>query len=255
MLQSQEQVKVKKLLIEAITTLCKNGLSYQTEFCIEGLLGITLDNKDILLVNIKENVKSGDMKFDITPEACSSLNSDLSTSEAPYNTLVPVPIGIIPKRRKKRKSSNVSKRKIETVESPINEYKDYDCLTQDQESAFRACAGDVDATKHLTNHFDDIPQLGDSEYISLTYEDCDKDHISDTSAHSNALHKDEGYNQTSSLQQSPRISLGGDEIPLDLGLHADLPGNLSVVWDEPNMEMPVNLSEQLKQEVNTPRFC
>ncbi len=40
--------------------LCKNGLTFKSEFSIEGLLGITLDNDDIFLVNIKECVSSTD---------------------------------------------------------------------------------------------------------------------------------------------------------------------------------------------------
>ena len=55
----QDQHKIKSLLRETITLLCKNGLQYKSEFCIEGLLGITLDEKDVLLVSIKETIKEG----------------------------------------------------------------------------------------------------------------------------------------------------------------------------------------------------
>ena len=54
-----EQERVRQLLTEAITVLCKNGLKYSSKFCVEGLLGITLDDNDILLVNIKETIASG----------------------------------------------------------------------------------------------------------------------------------------------------------------------------------------------------
>ena len=52
-----ERDRVRTGLVEAITKLCKNGLHYSTELCVEGLLGITLDNKEVLLVNIKEIIK------------------------------------------------------------------------------------------------------------------------------------------------------------------------------------------------------
>ena len=52
-----ERDRVRTGLVEAITKLCKNGLNYSTELCVEGLLGITLDNKEVLLVNIKEIIK------------------------------------------------------------------------------------------------------------------------------------------------------------------------------------------------------
>ncbi len=58
MLLTDEQAKVRALLAEAITVLCKNGLTYRTEFCVEGLLGITLDNEDVFLISINETIKS-----------------------------------------------------------------------------------------------------------------------------------------------------------------------------------------------------
>lgn len=50
--------RVKSQLSEAITIFCKSILSYQSEFCIEGLLGITIDNNQVLLVSIHEAVAS-----------------------------------------------------------------------------------------------------------------------------------------------------------------------------------------------------
>lgn len=38
--------------------LCRNSLDYQSQFMVEGLLGITLDEKEVFLVNIKECIKS-----------------------------------------------------------------------------------------------------------------------------------------------------------------------------------------------------
>ena len=45
---------MKTLLVEAISTLCRNGLHYVDELTVEGLIGITLDKKDVFLVNVKE---------------------------------------------------------------------------------------------------------------------------------------------------------------------------------------------------------
>ena len=52
-----DQQRVRSLLTEAITMLCRNGLSYQVELCVEGLLGITLDKNHVMLVNINQVVK------------------------------------------------------------------------------------------------------------------------------------------------------------------------------------------------------
>ena len=79
----------------------------------------------------------------------------------------------------------------------------------------------------------------------------------DNSAQSNSLARDDSYvHQGCSLHPSPRMSLGGDEIPMGLGsLQADLPGSLGVVWDDANMDVPVNLSEnQVKLEMGQVRI-
>ena len=47
------------MLSEAITMLCRNGLEFSQDITVEGLLGITLDSKDVFLVNINERVLSG----------------------------------------------------------------------------------------------------------------------------------------------------------------------------------------------------
>ena len=52
-----EQERVRSLIADTVSLLCKNGLNYTKEFSIEGLLGITLDSDEVFLVNIKEVVK------------------------------------------------------------------------------------------------------------------------------------------------------------------------------------------------------
>ena len=52
-----EHERVAIGLREAIRFLCKSSLTYSTELSIEGLLGITLDNNEVFLVNIKEVVQ------------------------------------------------------------------------------------------------------------------------------------------------------------------------------------------------------
>lgn len=58
MVLTADQERLKNLLIETITLLCKNGLDFQSEFSVDALIGITLDQKDVFLVTIKETVKS-----------------------------------------------------------------------------------------------------------------------------------------------------------------------------------------------------
>ncbi len=49
-----EKDRVKALLTEAVTLLCKNSITYQSEVEVEGLLGITVDKRDVFLVSLKE---------------------------------------------------------------------------------------------------------------------------------------------------------------------------------------------------------
>jgi len=58
MILKADQQRVKALLSETITLLCKNGLNFRKEFTIEGLIGITLDQEDIFLVSINETIRS-----------------------------------------------------------------------------------------------------------------------------------------------------------------------------------------------------
>lgn len=48
--------RVKSLLTEAVKLLCKSMLTYTSEFSIEGLIGITVDRSEVLLVSIHEAV-------------------------------------------------------------------------------------------------------------------------------------------------------------------------------------------------------
>ena len=49
-----DQERVRNLLTDTVTLLCKNGLQYQTELRVQGVLGITLDNDDVFIVHINE---------------------------------------------------------------------------------------------------------------------------------------------------------------------------------------------------------
>ena len=55
---TSDQQRIKTLLTETITLLCKNGLHFQSEFSVEGLLGITVDQENVFLISIKETVRA-----------------------------------------------------------------------------------------------------------------------------------------------------------------------------------------------------
>ena len=57
-----EQEKVKNLLTDTVTLLCKNGLTYQDELRVEALIAITLDTDDVFIVHINEKFDSNGEK-------------------------------------------------------------------------------------------------------------------------------------------------------------------------------------------------
>lgn len=52
----QDRDQVCQLLTEAVTMLCKNMLPFNNNLCIEGLIGVTTDSTNVILVNIKETI-------------------------------------------------------------------------------------------------------------------------------------------------------------------------------------------------------
>lgn len=69
----EDQQRLKDLLKDTITLLCKNGLQYKDEFSVEALIGITLDHDNVFLVNIKETIQ--------TPTAKNGDDGDSDASE------------------------------------------------------------------------------------------------------------------------------------------------------------------------------
>lgn len=55
-----DQARVRDLVAETVTLLCKNGLDFQSEFSIQALIGITLDKSDVFLVSFNETVLASD---------------------------------------------------------------------------------------------------------------------------------------------------------------------------------------------------
>lgn len=55
---SEERQRLVHMLKESISLMCKTAVAYEIELTVEGLLGITLDKRDVFLVNINECFKS-----------------------------------------------------------------------------------------------------------------------------------------------------------------------------------------------------
>lgn len=71
---SPEQERLKNLLTDTVTLLCKNGLKYQSNLRIEGLLAVSLDNSEVFFVHISET--TGDPVVLNAPEQNSDTECD-----------------------------------------------------------------------------------------------------------------------------------------------------------------------------------
>ncbi len=78
MLLKSEQERIKAILKDTITLMCKNGLTYDSEFSVEALIGITLDNDKVFLVSINETVASDTaaLKNELEEECNSGIGAD-----------------------------------------------------------------------------------------------------------------------------------------------------------------------------------
>lgn len=56
MVQTEEQEQLGSLLRNSILLLSRSILGYRTQFTLDGLIGITIDQKEVLLFSLKETV-------------------------------------------------------------------------------------------------------------------------------------------------------------------------------------------------------
>ena len=67
MISKDEKQRLRGIISETITLLCKSRLfeKFKEEFYIEGLIGITLDQEELMIVSIHEKI-CNDIKEDTT---------------------------------------------------------------------------------------------------------------------------------------------------------------------------------------------
>jgi len=54
-----EQERLRTVLIDTVTLLCKNGLHYGRELRVQGLIGVTMDDVEVFIVHINEAYEAG----------------------------------------------------------------------------------------------------------------------------------------------------------------------------------------------------
>ena len=73
----EDQKRVSALLAQTVSLLCKNGLHFEKNLHIQGLLGITVDDKDVFIVHFDDRLWPKQMEKmstsnDLPPSICSS---------------------------------------------------------------------------------------------------------------------------------------------------------------------------------------
>lgn len=110
-----DQERVQTLLKDTVVLLCKNGLCFNAELKVQGLLGITLDGGDVFLVQIDEtltNQEDGVLDTADRIEACQSdslkcdmIDTSFDSNSQPVESLRRM---TTQNRRAKRKSDQTS---------------------------------------------------------------------------------------------------------------------------------------------------
>ena len=107
MVLKPDQERVKTLLQDTITLLCRNGLNYKFEFNVSALIGITLDKNEVFLVDIRETVKNNVKEDDDSGEENGANDNDVGSPKSPSRK----------KRKHRRKRSHSAMSDGESVTS------------------------------------------------------------------------------------------------------------------------------------------
>ena len=165
----EDQARLQGLLKETITLLCKNGLQFSKGFNIEALIGITTDDQDVFLVNIKETVKNPGVETDDDSEVETSDNRqevDGTGSEA----------GDTPRTGRKRPPDN---QRSQTDVSPIKRIRSANNHHDDDDSNLSS----MNASEH-DSALNIKPEPADDELVFVKQELSDHDN---SAAHSSGV--------------------------------------------------------------------
>lgn len=119
--KESHNVIIKQLLRETLVMLCKNTLGYRSELSIEGLLGLTLDQNEVILVSISETISKDS----------SELNGGDSNSNEPQSevsaNLVEQTVSVQPDLKTRKKSTKKAREfKLSTANSCAMNGESYD---------------------------------------------------------------------------------------------------------------------------------
>jgi hypothetical protein len=161
---------VQTMLSDTILALCRNTMSYQAEVCVEGLLGITVDKKQVFLVHLNETIfKGGQIAKSKSSQdkthkrhksmSGSSEDSDSDSSSQPKS-----------KRKRKRKRKSVGS-DSELGRPPLQIDMDaHDNDDESQDSVSQESEKDTNSTVNNTTPLNRLTQSRLSRNDSVTSE-------------------------------------------------------------------------------------
>lgn len=80
-----EQERVKTVLIDTVSLLCKNGLHFDRELKIEAVIGISVDTNDVFIVHINEIISQAGSGGGSGTVSSSATSVDTSLAVVPYS--------------------------------------------------------------------------------------------------------------------------------------------------------------------------
>ena len=117
MVLQADKERMRTLLREAIPMMCKSGLQFESNFEVEALVGITLD-QDVFLISIKESFKSDFEEAQVEDSAGAGVDTNShSMDDGSAGPTSPK----TKKRRRRSKDSNAKKSRRDTADTSSDE--------------------------------------------------------------------------------------------------------------------------------------
>lgn len=168
--KAESQVKI--MLADTILALCRNTLSFQADICVEGIIGVTIDQEEIFLVNINQSYKNPDIpqqcesakrhKRSLSPER--SHGSESSSEETAESSDSDSGCSKPRKRKSRKKKNKGLKAGSECSDENYEMQQDYD-LTADNSKDTSECLKSASLTVTIKQEVSDAQDDEDLVFV------------------------------------------------------------------------------------------
>lgn len=154
----QDRDQVCQLLTEAVTMLCKNMLPFSNNMCIEGLIGVTTDSTNVILVNIKETITPACVFTE--GEASYQMEVDPSPADNRYKSSKLKHRRSNSSEAEQSQISTESKREV-TPEKPVGRFTPVESAEEKSSSVVEACV------KSIKQEYDTVPGTDQYDQVNI----------------------------------------------------------------------------------------